>query len=324
MDDRLLKYFLGELDDSDQLQLLKQINSDESLKREYIRLQNIFALSHLAKHEGDEEAARVSFRQFVRRVEAKRRREFIKSLGKIAAFALVLITSTVFLTLYFSKNNVREIATNTLYVPAGQRAQITLQDGTTVWLNAQSTLTYPSHFAGKERKVTLTGEAFFDVAKNPHKPFIVESQDIRLKVLGTQFNVYNYPKTGYSRIALVEGSVKISWNANESDHVILKPNQEVNLQGGKASISRITNPNHFLWKDGIYCFENERLIDIIEKLQLYYDVTIKVEDPEIFNVRYTGKFRQRDGIDEILRIIRKIHRFNIEKDVDHNIITLSK
>jgi ferric-dicitrate binding protein FerR (iron transport regulator) len=66
------------------------------------------------------------------------------------------------------------------------------------------------------------------------------------------------------------------------------------------------------------------LIDIIEKLQLYYDVTIKVEDPEIFNVRYTGKFRQRDGIDEILRIIRKIHRFNIEKDVDHNIITLSK
>jgi transmembrane sensor len=324
MDERLLKYFLGELEDSERLQLLKQINSDESLKGEYIRLQNIFALSHLAKHEGDEEAARVSFRQFVRRVEAKRRREFLKTLGKIAAFALVLITSTVFLTLYFSKNNVREIATNTLYVPAGQRAQITLQDGTTVWLNAQSTLIYPSHFAGKERKVTLTGEAFFDVAKNPRKPFIVESQDIRLKVLGTQFNVYNYPDVGYSQIALVEGSVMISWDSNESDYVLLKPNQEVNLQGGKASISEITNPNHFLWKDGIYCFENERLLDIIEKLQLYYDVTIKVEDPEIFNVRYTGKFRQRDGIDEILRIIQKIHPFNIEKDVDHNIITLSK
>ncbi|MFY9118537.1 MAG: DUF4974 domain-containing protein, partial [Dysgonamonadaceae bacterium] len=66
------------------------------------------------------------------------------------------------------------------------------------------------------------------------------------------------------------------------------------------------------------------LLDIIEKLQLYYDVTIKVEDPEIFNVRYTGKFRQRDGIDEILRIIRKIHPFHIVKDRDNNIITLSK
>jgi transmembrane sensor len=324
MDDRLLKYFLGELDDSQRLQLLRDINDDESLKGEYIRLQNIFALTHLVDHEKDEEEARKSFRQFVRRVEAKRKREFIKSIGKIAAFALVLITSTVFLTLHFVQKPTREIATNTLYVPAGQRAQLTLEDGTTVWLNAQSTLTYPSHFAGKERKVAITGEAFFDVAKNPRKPFIVESQDIRLEVLGTQFNVYEYPQTGYSRIALIEGSVKIYRGDNESDNIVLKPNQEVILQGENVSISEITNPNHFLWKDGIYCFENERLLDIIEKLQLYYDVTIRVEDPEIFNVRYTGKFRQRDGIDEILRIIRKIHPFHIVKDRDNNIITLSR
>ena len=167
MDDVLLKYFLGELDDSERLQLLKQINSDESLKEEYIRLQNIFALTHLTKHERDEEQARASFRRFLRRVEAKRRRERMKSIGKIAAFALVLIASTVFLTLFFSKNNVHEIATNTLYVPAGQRARLTLEDGTNVWLNAQSMLIYPSHFADKERRVNLTGEAFFDVAKIP-------------------------------------------------------------------------------------------------------------------------------------------------------------
>ncbi len=322
MDDILLKYFLGELDDSQRLQLLREINDDESLRKEYIWLQNIFALTHLIDHEKDEGEARKSFRQFVRRVEDKRRREFIKTIGKIAAFVLVLITSTVFLTLHFVQKPAREIATNTLYVPAGQRAQITLQDGTIVWLNAQSTLTYPSHFAGKERKVAITGEAFFDVAKNPRKPFIVESQDIRLEVLGTQFNVYEYPQTGYSRIALIEGSVKIYRGNNESDNIVLKTNQEVILQGENVSISGITNPNHFLWKDGIYCFENERLLDIIEQLQLYYDVTIRVEDPEIFNVRYTGKFRQRDGIDEILRIIRKIHPFRIEKDVDNNVITL--
>ena len=222
MDDRLLKYFLGELDDSQRLQLLREINDDESLRREYIRLQNIFALTHLVDHEKDEEEARKSFRQLVRRVEAKRRREFIKSIGKIAAFALVLITSTVFLTLHFVQKPTREIATNTLYVPAGQRAQLTLEDGTTVWLNAQSTLTYPSHFAGKERKVAITGEAFFDVAKNPRKPFIVESQDIRLEVLGTQFNVYEYPQTGYSRIALIEGSVKIYRGDNESESFSLE------------------------------------------------------------------------------------------------------
>ena len=222
MDDRLLKYLFGELDDSQRLQLLREINDDESLRREYIRLQNIFALTHLVDHEKDEEEARKSFRQFVHRLEDKRRREFIKTIGKIAAFAFVLITSTVFLTLHFVQKPTREIATNTLYVPAGQRAQLTLEDGTTVWLNAQSTLTYPSHFAGKERKVAITGEAFFDVAKNPRKPFIVESQDIRLEVLGTQFNVYEYPQTGYSRIALIEGSVKIYRGDNESESFSLE------------------------------------------------------------------------------------------------------
>jgi ferric-dicitrate binding protein FerR (iron transport regulator) len=324
MDDRILKYFLGELDESERLQLLKLIGGDESLKNEFVEMQNLFALTQLSAHPEDDETAKESFRIFTRRLQAKQRKLFLIKIGKIAAVVLALIVSTVFATLYFAENSTRNTAFNTLYVPAGQRAQITLQDGTTVWLNAKSTLRYPSRFAGKERKVTLTGEAFFDVAKNSRKPFIVESQDIRLKVLGTQFNVYNYPDVGYSRIALIEGSVKISWNANESDHVMLKPSQELVLQGGEALISEITNPNYFLWKDGIYSFDNESLLEIIQKLQLYYDVTIKVEDPEIFNVRYTGKFRQSDGIDEILRIIRKIHRFDIKKDPDNHIITLSK
>jgi ferric-dicitrate binding protein FerR (iron transport regulator) len=90
------------------------------------------------------------------------------------------------------------------------------------------------------------------------------------------------------------------------------------------SLRKIQNSDYFLWKDGIYTFENERLLDIIEKLQLYYDVKIVVKDPEIFNVRYTGKFRQRDGIDEILRIIQKIQKFNVQKDTENNVITITK
>jgi ferric-dicitrate binding protein FerR (iron transport regulator) len=89
-------------------------------------------------------------------------------------------------------------------------------------------------------------------------------------------------------------------------------------------LSKTSNADYFLWKDGIYTFDNEKLIDIIKKLELYYDVTIKIEDPEIFDVRYTGKFRQRDGIEEILRIIQKIQKFNIHKDRENNIITLTK
>jgi len=322
MDDRILKYFLGELDDSERLQLLKLINRDEALKKEFVEMQNLFALTQLSAHPGDDETAKESYRIFTRRLQAKQRKLFLIKIGKIAAVALALIVSTVFATLFFTEKSTRNTAFNTLYVPAGQRAQITLQDGTTVWLNAKSTLTYPSRFAGKERKVTLTGEAYFDVAKNPRKPFLVSTHNIQLKVLGTQFNVRDYPNADCSKVSLLEGSVEI--NRGSKGVLMLKPGEEVTMQGGNMSVSAIVNPNYFLWKDGIYSFDNESLLEILQKLQLYYNVTIKVEDPEIFNVRYTGKFRQSDGIDEILHIIRKIHRFNIKKDLENRIITLSK
>ena len=322
MDDRILKYFLGELNESERLQLLKLIEQDESLKNEFVEMQNLFALTQLSAHPGDEEMAKQSYRIFTRRLQAKQRKLFLIKIGKIAAIALVLIISTVFATLFFTENSTRNTAFNTLYVPAGQRAQITLQDGTTVWLNAKSTLRYPSRFAGKERKVTLTGEAYFDVAKNRRRPFIVSTHNIQLKVLGTQFNVSDYPQTNSSKVSLLEGLVQI--NRENGGNVVLKPGEEATINRGNITVSEIANPNYFLWKDGIYCFDNESLLEILQKLQLYYDVTIKVEDPEIFNVRYTGKFRQSDGIDEILHIIRKIHHFDIKKDLENHTLTLSK
>ena len=87
----------------------------------------------------------------------------------------------------------KEMCIRDRYVPAGQRVKLTLQDGTEVWLNSQTKLTYPALFSGKERRVTVDGEAFFDVAKNPEKPFIVSSQGVEMKVLGTKFNVHSYP-----------------------------------------------------------------------------------------------------------------------------------
>lgn len=156
MDNRIIKFFTGELNDSERAELLKNINENESLKQEFIRMQNLSSLTHLVEHKGDEEIARSSFRQFIGEIRARSRKKFIRNFGKVAAVALAVVASTVFFTLYFVKNDVN--VTNTLYVPAGQRAQLTLQDGTVVWLNAQSTLTYPARFSGKERRVSLVGE----------------------------------------------------------------------------------------------------------------------------------------------------------------------
>jgi ferric-dicitrate binding protein FerR (iron transport regulator) len=172
--------------------------------------------------------------------------------------------------------------------------------------------------------VTVSGEAYFDVAKNTRKPFIVSTQNLEMKVLGTQFNVYSYPGAEYIKTDLVEGSLMFYSKESPNASVTLKPYEQIVVKEGKMTVRKIHNSDYFLWKEGIYTFENERLLDIIEKLQLYYDVKIIVKDPEIFNVRYTGKFRQRDGIDEILRIIQKIQKFNVQKDTENNVITITK
>ena len=322
MDKQLLEYFTGELPDIEKSALFHRIENDSQLKADFILLQNLGAVSGLLPCSEDSVEGSESYTLFSRTIKKKAWRRLCINALKYAAIAVVFITATIW-GMLFLQDRTNDSALNTLYVPAGQRAQITLQDGTCVWLNAQSTLTYPSRFSGDSRSVELVGEAFFDVAKG-EKPFVVSTPDIELQVLGTRFNVYAYPNAGYVQTDLVEGSLKIVEKRDNGRVALLNPNEQIVYRNHTMVISPILNPDYMLWKEGIYCFQNERLIDIIEKLQLYYDVKIVVEDPDIFNVRYTGKFRQRDGIHEILRIIQKIQPFKIEVDTDNNIITLTK
>lgn len=320
MDKQLSYYFSGELSANELSELFHRIENDDHLKAEFIRLQNLNAISRLLPHPTDSEEGQENYKIFSSRVKRQVRRAHTVNILKYAAVAVILVASTVWGTLFFNDRGM-DSTLNTLHVPAGQRAQITLQDGTEVWLNAQSTLRYPSHFSKRSRDVEITGEAFFNVAKDS-KPFIVSTQDIELEVLGTQFNVYSYPNAGYIQTDLLEGSLKILEKRDKNNAILLNPNEKMIYKDNGMVISPISDPDRMLWKEGIYSFQNERLIDIIEKLQLYYDVRIIVEDPNIFNTRYTGKFRQRDGIDEILRILQKIQSFRIERDRDNNIIRL--
>ena len=157
----------------------------------------------------------------------------------------------------------------------------------------------------------MEGEAFFDVAKNPERPFIVSSQGVEMKVLGTKFNVHSYPGKETIQTSLLEGGLKVYFPHAESKGVILKPDEQVTIKGNQMKIGSLPHADYFLWRDGIYSFINEPLIDI-------------VKDQSIYNWEYTGKFRQRDGIDQILHMIQKIHKFKISKDEEKNIFTLSR
>uniref|UniRef100_UPI00272C2312 DUF4974 domain-containing protein n=1 Tax=uncultured Parabacteroides sp. TaxID=512312 RepID=UPI00272C2312 len=104
--------------------------------------------------------------------------------------------------------------------------------------------------------------------------------------------------------------------------LILEPDQQVTVSNGKMKVEPIRLKAHFLWRDGIYAFENEPLINILEKMELYYDVKIIVKDTSLFKDTYTGKFRQRDSLDDVFRVLQQIRKFKVEKDTERNIVTL--
>ena len=323
MDDQIIKYFLGKLAEDEQIDLLKKRDVNTEIKEKFSDYQNAISLLSLSSGSTDDVKALDSLQSFRQRKRKKKiKRVIYLSTGYAAAISLIII-STWFFTKTSINNAIEYLAgQQEIFVPVGQRARITLPDGTVAWVNAGSTLTYPSVF-GDERKVSLKGEAYFDVAKDDEAPFIVETESINIKALGTKFNVYSYSKAVNQNTILIDGSVKIYKPGIESEGVTLSPNQQLFFENGKFRVEPFLDKNVLLWKDGIYSFENEKLGTIIDKLELYFDVDIVVKNQSLLKKECTGKFRQKEGVMEILRIIQKIHSFSIEKDEKLNQITLN-
>ncbi len=331
MDDRIIAYFRGELSEQERIELLKDARIDSALRKELAAYQNMSALVELAPDAVDITAGKEGLSRLMRKRRiGKTMRAIRLGVGYAAAVALLVTATWMVATSSQAPSESAEIVKQEFFVPPGQRARTTLPDGTVVWLNAGSTLTYPSVFK-KERRVTLVGEAYFDVTHQPDKPFIVSTtpfaastESVEFKVLGTKFNLCCYPRTGYLSAILVEGSIKVYRSKSEASGIVLKPNRQLVYEKGNFSVSPFTDTDKMLWKEGIYAFTKEPFGEIIKKLELYYDVEIAVNDPSILQFQYTGKFRQRDGVVEILRIIQKIHPFKMAKDEQLNKITLSK
>lgn len=323
MDEQIYKYLQGELNPEEHLAFLKRVKSDDMLKKQFVEAKNLYALALLSEQAIDDEESRISYSRFRRKRQILGfSRAALKYVGYAAAVVFIVITT--YLVTVRQVEPVIENEMFSLHVPAGQRLKFTLPDGTGVWLNARTTISYPAMFRGNERKVMIEGEALFDVAEDKEKPFIVSARGITMTVLGTEFNVYSYPQSDYVRVSLLEGSLSVCREAKQSDEVILLPNQEVTIDADRMSVETIRDPGYFLWTEGVYSFQNESLNHILRKLEMYYDIDIVVKDPTIYSWEYTGKFRQSHGIDEILRIIQKIHKFTILKDEENNTIILNK
>lgn len=318
MDNRIIKYYARELSKEERKALLQEAMIHQELKKEMMDCELLQSLMKLHPCEKDELLGKESLKYFIKARRVEKGKRLSLRLLSYAAIILFCIASTWWFTYSFATKNMPQPVAQKLSVPAGQRAHIVLPDGSKVWVNAGSTLSYPSVF-DKERRVSLSGEAFFEVAK-AEIPFIVSAGKVEIRALGTQFNVFNYPTEKLS-VALLEGSVRVYHPDKETKGVILQPNQQLTETGNRFLIQSITAAP-ILWKEGLYAFNQSKLKEIIKKLELYYDVKIIVRDSSILNYEYTGKFRQRDGVMEVLRIIQKIHSFEIKQIENTNEIIL--
>ncbi|WP_075560159.1 FecR family protein [Parabacteroides timonensis] len=237
---------------------------------------------------------------------------------KIAAILAIAITCGI----YSYKSEIKKIcqAMNTITVPAGQRVNLTLPDGTNVWLNACSEMKYPAAFTGDKREISLNGEAYFEVTHNADKPFIVQTNKCNIEVLGTKFNVEAYNDSKDFCTSLLEGSVKIVEREKPSDNLILTPNQQATLVNGHLSLEPIADFDLFRWKEGLICFRNMHFQELMTRFEKCYGIHIIIENPNLADYVCSGKFRISDGIDKALSILQKDAQYTFIRNKDDSAI----
>lgn len=200
---------------------------------------------------------------------------------------------------YNNTNATKSVAWNTLTIPAGGYYNVILSDGTVVWLNAKSSLKYPTEFTEKERIVELNGEGYFEVAHRNNQPFKVITEHQTVEVLGTHFNINAYLDEQGTTTTLLEGSVKINSSGIEKT---LKPNQQARLKNGSMSISQCNAENAIDWVNNDFIFDNEDLSSIMRKISRWYNVEVSYPS-HLSKLEFTGSISRSKNITQVLKIM---------------------
>ena len=212
------------------------------------------------------------------------------------------------------KQNNPPVLFNTLYTGKGKQFQVTLPDGTKVWLNSSSSLSYPTSFTGGQRQVEMTGEAYFEVAHDVKKPFVVKADKEDITVLGTNFNINAYTDEPALKTTLLEGSVRVS---NTSGKVLITPGQQASVLHNTTRISTasVNVEDVIAWKNGYFNFDNVDLPTVMRQLARWYDVEVKYSGPVPTWGDFKGEIGRNLSLAQVLKILgqTRVH-FRIEED----------
>lgn len=307
MDELLMKYIKGETTPEEREKVVRWLDEDPEHIHQYHSLRKLYDISlwsPIEERQQEEKQTRTLKPVWI---------EFLK----VAAVILITFLGT---KAFFDWEE-EPVKMQTVIVPAGQRAELLLADGTKVWLNSRSKLKFPDRFQKDARNVELDGEGYFEVTHKEEAPFTVHTSRYDVKVLGTEFNVKAYNSKNQFETSLLKGSVEVS-NTNKSQVVRLRPDEKVISDGSQLIRSVILDKNYFRWKEGLLCLDDESIGGLIDKLELYYDVKIIVQQASLMKYHYSGKFRISDGVEHVLKVLQLKHKFTYTKDEEQNLIII--
>jgi len=296
VDDFIANFFAKKMDASELKELHNWIEESDENEAYFMQAKEIWfsAIGISDQPSFDDKEA---FRDFLVRVEVekKKRFHFYYTLRRVAA-AVLLIGFTCG-AYWFGRNSFRpELANVSVEAPLGSKTKLYLPDGTLVWLNAGSSIEYDQTYGIDNRKVAFRGEGYFEVTKNKHIPFQIETPELTVKVLGTKFNFKNYQDDHEACVTLLEGMVRVGSNNANNVNYCLKPNQQAvyDKNSKKMAISSVEAKSASTWTQGFLFFNEEKLSDIVKELERSYNVNITISDSQLRDFRFYGKFIKAD------------------------------
>ena len=323
---------------------------------DYAKIDTIFDLHYIQKGTPDRDLVEKRWNRFSSKLEDSpstvpaplnsiKLKKPLKLAGAIlTAAALILVVFNVFL----SKNSNSAKKLNIVSTENGSKSKLQMPDGTLIWLNSGSTITYDDHYGIKNRKVNLIGEAYFDVKHDPKHPFTIHTKNLNLKVLGTAFNVRAYKEDNSSEATLIRGSLEVSFPNRPSEKLILKPKEKISVvhglpkketinQSNKASkkeivpliyLSKIdsqvpTNDiEEISWVENKLIFREKTFRELSMELERWYNINIEIKDSIMLDKKFTGTFKNETFI-EAINALKETYLFDYNYNKKDNTVTIN-
>ena len=230
---------------------------------------------------------------------------------KMAASYLIpmlLLSASVYFYRQSENNLADKVALVEHFVPAGKREMVVLPDSSRVWLNSGSLLLYPSSFTGEHREVYLSGEGYFDVQKNPEKPFIVKVRALDVEVLGTRFDLQAYPESQLVTTTLEQGSVCVHLKNDDKSIYRLVPDDQLvyNVNSGKTDVCQVVSSDYSDWRDGGLFFDNYSFKEVIRILERTYGMSVHLKTSAYNENRLTVHFNKNESIENVMMLLKEL------------------